>query len=122
LLIGILLGLTVGIFNILYNNFRKPYVLKTSNENGVTKLKLELSENLTFLNKASIIETVSHLPDNSEITIDASRSEFIHPDIMEILEDFKKNAEFRNIRLEFLGMDKEHENPVKEFRKVTKKD
>ncbi|MEM6380243.1 MAG: hypothetical protein AAF705_18775, partial [Bacteroidota bacterium] len=91
-------------------------------ENGITKMRLELSENLTFLNKASIIETVSHLPNNSEITIDASRSEFIHPDILEILEDFKKNAAYRNIQLEFLGMDIAHENPVKELRKATKKE
>ncbi|NQZ76114.1 MAG: SulP family inorganic anion transporter [Ekhidna sp.] len=120
LLIGILLGLTVGIFNILYNNFSKPYVIEAIEENGNKKLKLELSENLTFLNKASIIETIAHLPDDSYITIDASRSHFIHPDIMEIIDDFKKNAEFRNIRLEIYGFDKEHDNPMKTLRRVTK--
>lgn len=121
LLVGILLGLTVGIFHILYNNFRKPYVVTTLHENETTKLRLELSENLTFLNKASIIETVSHLPDDSDITIDASRSHFIHPDILEILEDFKQNAEYRNIKLEIIGMDKEHENPMKELKKAAGK-
>ncbi|MEQ8906914.1 SulP family inorganic anion transporter [Ekhidna sp.] len=121
LLIGILLGLTVGIFHILYNNFRKPYVVNTIHENGSTKLRLELSENLTFLNKASIIETVSHLPDDSDITIDASRSHSIHPDILEILEDFKQNAEYRNIKLNIIGLDKEHDNPMKELKKAAKK-
>lgn len=120
LLIGILLGLTVGIFQILYNNFRKPYVVETISENGATKLKLELSENLTFLNKASIIETISHIPDDTDIRIDASRSHFIHPDIIEILEDFKQNAEFRGIKLEIIGLDKEHDNPMNELKKVTK--
>ncbi|MEP1033931.1 SulP family inorganic anion transporter [Ekhidna sp.] len=120
LLIGILLGLTVGIFQILYNNFRKPYVVETRNENGTTKLKLELSENLTFLNKASIIETISHIPDDTDITIDATRSHFIHPDIIEILEDFKQNAEYRQIKLEIIGLDKEHDNPMKELKKVAK--
>ncbi|MEP0986408.1 SulP family inorganic anion transporter [Ekhidna sp.] len=121
LLIGILLGLTVGIFHILYNNFRKPYVVETTKSDDSTKLRLELSENLTFLNKASIIETVSHIPDDSEVTIDASRSHFIHPDILEILEDFKKNAEYRNITLDIIGLDKEHDNPMKKLKKVTKK-
>lgn len=120
LLIGILLGLAVGIFHILYNNFRKPYVVETTQGGDSKKLRLELSENLTFLNKASIIETVSHIPDDSEVTIDASRSHFIHPDILEILEDFKKNAEYRNIKLEILGLDKEHDNPMKKLKKVTK--
>ncbi|WP_370088065.1 SulP family inorganic anion transporter [Ekhidna sp.] len=120
LLIGILLGLTVGIFQILYHNFKKPYAVTTSNDNGTTKLRLELSENLTFLNKASIIETISHLPDDCDITIDASRSHFIHPDILEILDDFRQNAEYRNINLELVGLDKEHENPMSELKKATK--
>ncbi|MEO9482718.1 MAG: SulP family inorganic anion transporter [Ekhidna sp.] len=120
LLIGILLGLTVGIFQILYNNFRKPYVVQTISENGNKKLQLELSENLTFLNKASIIETISHIPDDSDVTIDASRSHFIHPDIIEILEDFKQNAMYRNINLHIYGLDKEHDNPLQELKKVAK--
>lgn len=121
LLIGILLGLSVGIFQILYNNFRKPYIVTTVEEDGVTKLRLELSENLTFLNKASIIETISQLPNDSFITIDASRAYFIHPDIMEILEDFKQNAVYRNIKLEFLGLNQAHENPMKKLKSVTQK-
>ncbi|WP_436514323.1 SulP family inorganic anion transporter [Ekhidna sp. To15] len=120
LLIGILMGLTVGIFQILYNNFRKPYVVETIQDNGTKKLKLELSENLTFLNKAGIIETISHIPDDTDLFIDATRSHFIHPDIIEILEDFKKNAEYRGINLEIVGLDKEHDDPLKELKKVTK--
>ena len=120
LLIGIVLGLAVGFFQILYNNFKKPYMVTKLEENGKIKLKLELSENLTFLNKASIIETVSHLPDDSYVTIDASRSHFIHPDILEILEDFKKNAEYRDIKLDIIGLDKVHENQLKELKKVAK--
>lgn len=120
LLVGILLGLTVGIFQILYHNFKKPYAVTTLSDNGATKLRLELSENLTFLNKASIIETISHLPDDCDITIDASRSHFIHPDILEILEDFRQNAEYRKIKLELIGLDNKHENPMSELKKATK--
>ena len=120
LLIGILLGLCVGIFQILYSNFKKPYEVKTIEENGAKKMCLELSENLTFLNKASIIETVSHLPDDNPVLIDASRSHFIHPDIKEILLDFKKNAPYRNIELELVGLDKDHDNPVEKMKEVVK--
>ena len=103
LLIGIILGLVVGIFQILFNNFKNPYVMKTVEENGEKKMYLELSESLTFLSKATMIETISHIPDNSNIVIDASKSHFIHPDIIEIIEDFKKNANYRNIKLETKG-------------------
>ena len=121
LLIGIVLGLIVGIFQVLYNNFKKPYEVKATTENGESKLHLELSENLTFLSKASMIDTVSHIPDNSVVLIDASRSHYIHPDIIEILEDFKLNAEYRNITLEMKGFDDiGTENQVKELKKIAK--
>jgi MFS superfamily sulfate permease-like transporter len=121
LLIGIVMGLCVGFFQILYNNFKRPYLVTTENESGITKLKLELSENLTFLNKASIIETLLHLPDDSHVTIDASRSHFIHPDILEILEDFKQNAEYRGIKLELIGLDKKSINPMKDLKEAASK-
>lgn len=121
LLIGIVLGLVVGIFQVLYNNFRKPYAVKTIEENGESKMIFELSENLTFLSKASMIETVSHIPDNANVVMDASRSHYIHPDIKEIIEDFKKNAEFRDIKLEVKGFDTVHTNQVKEMKEIAKK-
>ena len=120
LLIGIIMGLCVGIFQILYNNFKKPYALESIQEEGGKRLRLELSENLTFLNKASIIETISHLPDHSDVTIDASRSHYIHPDILELLSDFRKNAEYRNINLKIIGMDEVHENPVRKLKNMAK--
>ncbi len=120
LLIGIIMGLIVGIFEILYANFKKPYALNTVNESGSTKIYIELAENLSFLSKASMIETIAHIPDNTKVLIDASRSYFIHPDVMEILNDFKKNAEYRNIELEFVGLDVKRQDSVKEFKKVAK--
>lgn len=121
LLVGILIGLCVGIFQVLYNNFKKPYEVETIEENGESTLRLELSENLTFLNKASMIDTIAHIPNNSSIIIDASRSHFIHPDIIEIIDDFKLNAEYRNIKLETRGFDKiGSSDQVKEMKKVAK--
>ena len=121
LLIGIVLGLIVGIFQVLYNNFKKPYEAKTFTEEGEDVIHLELSENLTFLSKASMIDTVAHIPDNAAVILDASRSHYVHPDIIEIIEDFKKNAEYRNIKLTLKGFDKiGTQNQLKELKKMTK--
>ncbi|MEM6737681.1 MAG: SulP family inorganic anion transporter [Bacteroidota bacterium] len=121
LLIGIVMGLVVGVFQVLYNNFKKPYEVKTTQENGKSKLHLELSENLTFLSKASMIDTVAHVPDNATVVIDASRSHYIHPDIIEIIADFQKNAEYRNITIEMKGFnDIGTQNQVKEMKKIAK--
>ncbi len=121
LLIGIGMGLVVGIFQVLYNNFKKPYDVEKTEEGGEIKLRLELSENLTFLSKASMIDTIAHIPDNSNIIIDATRSHYIHPDIIEMIEDFKQNAEYRNIKLETKGFDKMGtSNKLEELKEATK--
>ena len=39
---------------------------------------------------------------------------------MEILEDFKQNAEYRNIKLEFLGLEKVHTNQLEELKRAAK--
>lgn len=120
LLTGIVFGLVTGVFHILYSNSKKPYALTTLEDNGSTKMYIELSENLTFLSKASMIETVSHIPNDTKVLIDASRSYFIHPDIREILEDFKQNAEFRNIELELVGLDSKTSDPLKDLKEVAR--
>ena len=121
LLIGIVLGLAVGIFQVLYNNFKKPYQAKVLENDGDHKLHLELSENLTFLSKANMIETISHIPNDANVIIDASRSHFIHPDILEIIEDFKENAKYRNITLETVGFEQvKTSNQVEELKKMAK--
>lgn len=122
LLIGIVLGLVVGIFQILYNNFKKPYQVKAFTDNGKDVLHLELSENLTFISKAAMIDTVAHIPDNCTVLIDATRSHYIHPDIIEILDGFKQNAQYRNITIETKGFETMGtENQVEELKKLTKK-
>jgi len=121
LLIGIVMGLIVGVFEILYSNSKKPYALTHMEENGSSKMYIELAENLTFLSKASMMETISHIPDNSKVLIDASRSYFIHPDIREIISDFGKNAEYRNIQLEVTGLDTHHRDPVKALKEIANK-
>lgn len=120
LLIGIVLGLAVGIFQVLYNNFKKPYEVTTVTEDGEAKMLIELSENLTFLSKAAMIETVSHIPDDANIILDATRSHYVHPDIVEIIDDFKKNAQYRNIKVEVKGFDRVHTNQVEQMKEIAK--
>ncbi|MEP5613194.1 MAG: SulP family inorganic anion transporter [Cyclobacteriaceae bacterium] len=121
LLIGIVMGLVVGIFEILYSNSKKPYALTHIEDNGSSKMYIELAENLTFLSKASMMETISHIPNDSKVLIDASRSYFIHPDIREIISDFGKNAAYRNIELEVIGLDTAHRDPVEALKEIARK-
>ena len=97
LLIGIGLGLAVAIIQILWNNFRNPYHFDSKNYRPGDTIEIKLSEDVSFLNKASIQRALEELPDNSRVVIDARQARTIHPDIVEIVENFKANALSRGI-------------------------
>lgn len=99
LLVGIFLGMVVAVSIILYNNFRIPYKLKRENLEGKEKIKIVLSEDVTFLNKASIQRTLAQIPDGTKVEIDATNTHFIHHDVIEIIEDFIINSRIRNIEV-----------------------
>lgn len=109
LLIGVLIGLTVSIFYLLRSNFRNPFTLDEERLAIGEIVKLELSDEVTFLNKASIKDTLWEVPQNSKVLIDATRSEFIDDDVLEIIDDFKTTvAPERNIQLNILGLKKKY--------------
>ena len=86
LLIGISLGMVVAVFHILYENLKTSYFLKTREQGD--KIIIELSEHVTFLNKGAILKVLDEIEVGQSVIIDASRSEFIHPDVVEIIENF----------------------------------
>ncbi len=120
LLIGIGMGMAVAIFYILRNNYKIPYHFNLEDYTAGKPIKIELSEDVSFLNKASIQKTLDSLPDGCSVMIDASRAVYVHPDIIEIIEDFKQRAKSKNIRvLEHGELETTEEyNPIVEFSKV----
>ena len=104
LLMGIGLGMFVAVSVILYNNYKIPYQMKRENLEGKEKIRITLSEDVTFLNKASILKSLEQIPDGTSVEIDASHTHFIHPDICEIIEDFKVNAGARNIKVSAIAL------------------
>lgn len=101
LLIGIGLGMVVAIIHLLWNNFQTPYHFDPDKHVPGETIRIELSEDVSFLNKASIERTLNNLPENSHVIIDESRAVTIHPDILEIIENFQNTgAKQKNIRVE----------------------
>lgn len=117
LLAGIALGMVVAVFIILRNNFKVPFKMKKENLEGKDNIRIVLSEDVTFLNKASIQKTLAQIPDNTTVEIDASNTHFIHHDVIEIIEDFQINAESRNIIVTTIDLYKElQETPPQHFK------
>ena len=104
LLIGIGVGLAVGLIQILWSNFKTPYHLRPDQISTDSPIKIELSQHVSFLNKASILHTLDTLPSGCHLIMDATKANFIHPDILEIFEDFETQSENNNIKFELIGL------------------
>jgi hypothetical protein len=50
--------------------------------------------------------TLDHVAPNSEVVIDASRSVNIDDDVLEILHEFKSNAQYKNINITIIDLDR----------------
>lgn len=110
LLIGVTIGLAVGIFNLLRSNFRNPFVIEKQTIYTNETIRIELPNQVSFLNKASIKSTLWSIPEESKVVIDASKTDYIDHDILEILQDFKTVvAQERRIQLNILGLKQEYQ-------------
>jgi len=98
LLRGIAIGMVVAIYYILRKNYKHSYHYKKEEYQSGEVITLQLSEEVTFLNKGSIDHTLQTLPHNSTVVIDGSKSLNIDYDVLEIIQDFKNHtAPSRNI-------------------------
>lgn len=102
LLMGIGIGMAFAIFYILFNMYKKPFLFETDQHIQDGQLHLELAEDVTFINKASIERTLSQIPNQTKVIIDATKTINIDPDVVEIIEDFQTSAESRMIDVEIL--------------------
>jgi carbonic anhydrase len=110
LLIGVLIGLAISIFYILRINFNNSFKMRKEKLAIGEIVKLELSEEVSFLNKASIKTSLWKIPDNTKVMIDATHSEFIDDDVLEIIDDFKNTvAPERNIALNIIGLKRNYQ-------------
>lgn len=100
LLRGVSIGIIVGIIFILRQNYKNPYKMVTDTIEGVPHYFIKLSQNVTFLNKGKIIETLQLIPLGSKVYIDGGRSHFIDKDVLEAIAEFKHSAHLKNIRVE----------------------
>ena len=110
--------MAVAIFYILYENYQKPFFFEK--ENNLTeggRITLRLSEDVTFLNKANIQRALQLIPDNSHVTIDASKSINIHHNVIEIIEEFEVNAKERNVDVKIIDRRQKglEDSPMKTF-------
>ena len=102
LLKGISLGMLVAIITVIPAKLSSVFTIIEETDNGVRKIKMTLSEKLTFFNKRSVYKTLEEVANGSEITIDMTNSKYIDSDIEEIIEEFNSQAKEREISVSLI--------------------
>ena len=55
------------------------------------------------------MKTLDELADNTHLIIDGSKTSSIHPDVVEIIEDFKEKASNRGVKIEMINLRMDYE-------------
>lgn len=100
LLVGVMVGLAAGVFFILRANFITPYFIHARDDqsrDGVKHVHIELSQHVSFLNKASVTKALQELPDESVVVIDGSSATHIDQDVLDLIHEFVESAHHRGI-------------------------
>ncbi|HYD21596.1 MAG TPA: SulP family inorganic anion transporter [Flavipsychrobacter sp.] len=112
LLKGVGLGLLISVFYILRQNMRIPFYYTRHEYKTGELVTLTLAQEVSFLNKASIKETLENIPHNSNLIIDASLTEYIDFDVLDIIKEFHHiKAPERNITVSLVGFKEEYKIP-----------
>lgn len=110
LLIGILIGLAVSLFYLLKSNYKNPFTIEKDQLHIGETIRIELPNQVSFLNKASIKDTLWSVPQNTNVIIDATYADYIDNDVLELFVDFKTvTAPEKNIKLNIIGIKEKYQ-------------
>jgi len=88
LLVGVLIGLGITILFILHSNLRRPVRRIMEKHSSGDVLRIELANQVSFLNRAAIEKTLHDVPRGGHVLIDARSTDYIDPDIRDLISDF----------------------------------
>ncbi len=109
LLIGVVAGIVAAFGAILHGNLKNSYFFHKDKHQEGDIIKIRLSEEVSFLNKAAIRETLDHIPENAFVVIDASHTDYIDFDILELIKEFRDiKAPLKNINCKLEGFQEKY--------------
>ncbi|MBS4168722.1 bifunctional SulP family inorganic anion transporter/carbonic anhydrase [Parachlamydia sp. AcF125] len=105
LLMGVLIGLGISICFILHSNIRRPIKkVIEKHATGDEVLHIELPNQVSFFNRASLENTLKNIPAGGHVLIDANNTDYIDPDILDLLTDFQNTtATTRKVAVSLIG-------------------
>lgn len=104
LLKGVALGMVINIVFILIGNSKRAYNFKVEDYHEGDIIHIDLAQEVSFLKKSSIKDTLNKIPENSRVVINASATVYIAHDVLDLIQEFKKiKAKDLNINVKLVG-------------------
>lgn len=105
LLKGVFAGLIVAIIFILKKHYINDYQLTQCKTAEEEHYKIQLAEDVSFLNKGALAEIFRKIPNDATVDIDFSNNKMIDHDVEDVIEEFQINSKCRNITVNIIGSD-----------------
>jgi len=110
LLTGILIGLGISLLFILRSNYRRSIHQVMEKHVHGDVLRVELDPQVSFFNRAALQKILMDAPRGAKVQIDARNCDFIDPDILDLLTDFKEvTSKAHGVEVSLLGFKKKYE-------------
>ena len=104
LLKGVALGIVISIIFILRGNLKRAYRFRKEKFEDGDVIRIDLAQEVSFLNKAAIKQTLSDIPENSKVVINASDTVYIAHDVLDLIHEFATiRAVEDNIKVKLKG-------------------
>ena len=101
---GVVIGLTLSISFILYSNVRRPLRRIREKHLGGEVMKIELANQVSFLNRAAIDRALDDIPRGGHVLLDATNTVYIDPDVLSLIREFNdQKAPVRGVNVSLRG-------------------
>lgn len=120
LLKGVALGMIISVIFVLKGNMKRAYKFRKEEYHDGDIIHIDLAQEVSFLNKAAIKSTLSEIPENAFVTINASNTVYIAHDILTMITEFAEvNAKELKIDVKLEGFKKAYNLENNEYFKST---
>ncbi len=108
LLVGILIGLGFSILFILRSNLRRPLSQFVERHLGGEVVRIELANQVSFLNRAALSQALDAVPHGGHVMIDARNTDYIDSDVQDLIWEYlEETAPARGVQVSMAGL-KDH--------------
>ncbi|WP_235908478.1 bifunctional SulP family inorganic anion transporter/carbonic anhydrase [Roseiconus nitratireducens] len=110
LLIGIVVGLVISALFILNSSLRHPVRRIVESHADGDVMHIELAPQVSFLNRGALDKLFSEAKPDSHVLIDATYSDYVDPDVLSLIRDFKNNiGPARGVQVSLRGFRKKYQ-------------